>query len=134
MNKFELYLYTNSELVIYEGKKYVSVNNFLKYLGHNTIDSLDLKIFYFNGQTHISSDDAKSLMESFYNKNNSKVIQYHKDMGFSNMEYTATAKTLNPIIGALNNFNVTLKNAKTNISTSIDSTIENSKNNVFAML
>ena len=120
MNKFELFLFSSRELLTFEGIKYVKLSDALKYLGHDTLKSLNTDIFYINGDVYITTENAEQLVKTIYNKNNPKVVQYHKQMGFTNMEYTVTAKALTPVMNTANKVNAIFKNA----SDSIDSTFQ----------
>ena len=130
MSNFIQFFIKNRELIIIKQKQYIKQTDFLKYLGHDEIQSIILETTYYNGETYINIANAKELMATHYNKNNPEVVQYHKEMGFTDMEYTMSARTLSPVVNTVNKFSSTISNVGNDIGSSIGSTIEKSKNNI----
>lgn len=111
MNTFEQYLHNCRELKRINEKFYVELNVFLKYLGQpdNYEQRLNLRVVCLGTKIYISSKDAENLMKTSYNKNNSKVVQYHKDMGITGMEYTMSARAFNPVVSSFGKITNRLK-------------------------
>lgn len=121
MNKFEQYLYRNREVHMYDGKNFLKLCDIFKYLGHDTIKDFQINVSFFNNETYIALEDAWLIITTKYNKNNPKVIQYHKEMGLTNMEYTTTAKALNPVVYTIDRIGSSFKNVGQSIGQSIES-------------
>lgn len=115
MNKFEAYLRNVRELHYIDRKKYVKLTDTLKYLGYETIENISVEVLFFNGEIYISLEKSELLITTTYNKNNPKVVQYHKDMGFINLEYTVTAKALNPVVNTFDKVGTVFKTMGANI-------------------
>ena len=130
MSEFDTFFHKQKKLHIIQQKKYIKLNDFLKYLGHDKIQLIDINVLYFDGETFIDTDYAKELMKTQYNKNNPKVIEYHNHMGYTNMEYTIGAKTLSPIVTTVDKIGNTFKNVGSVIESSMAES-KKSMSNVF---
>ncbi len=118
ISKFEQFFRETRELEIIDSSQYIELTKFIKYLGFDKILDFGVKIYYINNKVYISLETAEFLMKTKYNKDSSQVVQYHKDMGLTGLEYTMSAKALNPIVNTFNMIGSALNGDSNNKSSS----------------
>lgn len=118
--RMEQFLRNKKELCYIERKKYVELSVFAKYLGHESIQIDSIGVLYYNNKCYISIELAEQLIKTVYNKDNPDVVQYHKEMGIADMQYTPGTKTLGTVRNTFDRFGSVV----TNVGNTIGSALE----------
>ena len=116
----EQFLRNKKELCYIDRQKYVELNNFTKYLGHDSIQINDINVLFHNNTCYITIELAEYLMKTSYNKNNPDVVQYHNEMGIVGMQYTTGTKTLGTVKSTFDRIGFAMSNVGTGFGYNAD--------------
>ena len=118
--RLEQFLRNKKELCYIDKKKYVELSVFAKYLGHESVQLDNISAMCCNNRCYISTEFAERLMTTAYNKDNPEVVQYHKEMGITGMEYTRGTKTLGAVKGTFDKLGLAMVTAGNNIGSAFE--------------
>jgi hypothetical protein len=125
----EQFLRNKKELCYIDRKKYVELSVFTKYLGYDSTQLTNINVLYYNDKCFISIELAEQLMKTVYNKDNPDVVQYHKEMGITDMQYSRGTKTLGTVKSTFDSFSSSMTNIGNNIGSAFtDPDTKNKKN------